>query len=167
MVRFVPLSMASGSAQSHVVVFIDFRGISGNEGEVNNKNTKGMQGIRTYSETGWAASALLSKMWFSKKKGVSFVSKFDRGCACAMWADLLFLPLGLFVPKKILGRGTMSVLKVFRANNTATGTAIWLRQLCPSAESVALGFELPMWQRQAVQTVTTHPLQHHHCILIE
>ena len=48
MVRFVTLSLASGSAQSHVVVFIDFRGISGNESEVNNKNAKGMQRIRTY-----------------------------------------------------------------------------------------------------------------------
>ena len=77
------------------------------------------------------------------------MSKFDNGCACLMWADLLFLPLGLFVPKKILGRGTMLVLIVFRANNTATGTAIRLRQLCLSAKSVALGLEPPMWQRQA------------------
>ena len=38
----------------------------------------------------------LSKMYSEKNKGFSVLSKFDSGCACAMWADPL---LAAFSPK--------------------------------------------------------------------
>ena len=95
----------------------------------------------------------LSKMHSEKHRGFSVVSNFDRGCACAMWADHLLLRVVLSgSPAKAKTSPVRLRHYLVRwAEKMRLRAAIWLPQLPPKAKTGDPWLESPIWRQWRIK----------------